>query len=90
MKKSTILAGLCSLNGLATELTVLSLKTAPGAFEIDKVTSLFNPLKSAPSHFMFGKFLLFSFVSNTVYVGFIYSKQKKKTLKIKRGMGICI
>ena len=47
-------------------ITVLSLKTAPGAFEIRKVTLLLGPPKKRPSYFMFMTFLLFSFLLSTV------------------------
>ena len=62
--------------GIRFEITVLSLKTAPGAFEIEKVTLLFDPLKSAPSHSISMTFLLFPFLSSVVNTGFPYSKQK--------------
>ena len=41
-------------------ITVLSLKIAPGAFEIENIIELFDPLKSAPSHFILMIFLMFS------------------------------
>ena len=56
--------------------TVLSLKTAPGAYGIEKVTLLFDPLKSAPSYSIFMAFLSFPFLSSIVNTGFPYSKQK--------------
>ena len=56
--------------------TVLSLKTATGAFEIEKVTLLFDPLKSAPSHSILMTFILFPFLLSIIDTGFPYSKQK--------------
>ena len=64
--------------------TVYSLKTAPGAFEIEKTTLLFVPLKSAPAldnisivffSFMYSLYRLYVFKTKT------YIKNKKNAEK---------